>query len=118
MKGHEPKQDLTTLRHAIDALEARQRVLELKLELVAGDSGCYTVKAYCALHHITLPRTQALVLGRLAAVVCRKRGWQIGSAQDETFGRVNVYPEAALDEAHGTMHDQCKLDSTLEGSKA
>ena len=61
----------------------------------------FTVTQFCALRgaELTLPQMQSL--GKAAAKYCRVQGLAIGRADDELFGSVNSYPQAALEAVSG-----------------
>ncbi len=86
------------LEQRTSTLEAQNRVLEAKIETIAGGSGYYTVKAWGRLHGLQMPRYRAAAIGKRCAELCRERGLEIGQARDEEYGTINTYPESIIDE--------------------
>jgi DNA-damage-inducible protein D len=86
------------LEQRTSTLEAQNRVLEAKIETIAGGSGYLTVKAWARLHGRQIPRPRAAEIGKVCARLCRERGLEIGQARDEEYGTINTYPETIIDE--------------------
>lgn len=86
------------LEQRTSTLEAQNRVLEAKIETIAGGSGYLTVKAWARLHGMQIPRPRAAEIGKVCARLCRDRGLEIGQARDEEYGTINTYPETIIDE--------------------
>lgn len=89
------------LEQRTSTLEAQNRVLEAKIETIAGGSGYFTVKAWARLHGMQIPRPRAAEIGKQCAQICRDRDLEIGQVPNEEYGTINTYPEAIINEVMG-----------------
>ena len=82
------------------ATTQRVNMIEQRLDgLNSGNTGYQTVRAYCRLHSLNVPNSQAKIIGKIAGRLCRERGISIGTVSDEMYGSVNSYPVEVLEEA-------------------
>lgn len=86
-------------RARIVAVEGRQDVTEAKVAAIEGRSGWFTALGYARLHGHRRDRAHLSRVGARAARIMRDRGEEPHQREDESFGRVNVYPAEVLDVA-------------------
>jgi len=76
--------------------------LEAKSHQNSGQTGYWTITAWCKLNNLNISLTEAMQRGREAAKLSKKLGVEIGKVRDERFGEVNSYREDLLDEIFST----------------
>jgi hypothetical protein len=91
-------QELRKIEIKQEEHEHRLSILEANSELNSGDTGYYTIKAWCKLNNIKLPLRQLRDKGCEASKISRIRKVHIGKVTDETYGTVNKYREDILKE--------------------
>ncbi len=96
-------QELKEIKVKQEEQEKRLSLLEAKTEQNSGDTGYFTIKAWCKLNNIRLPLTNLRKKGYEASKISREKEIHIGKTTDETFGTVNCYREDILDEIFGTV---------------
>lgn len=79
-------------------LENRTRVIEAKQSAQDGAYDEFTALAYAKLNDLPTDRVSCQLHGQRATRLMRQRGSEPRKRQDATFGTVNVYPAAILDE--------------------
>jgi len=85
------------LEHRQARLEnAIPKLLSEAAQKMAGQAGYYTVLAYANLTGKRLDSAKAGKLGKSASALCRELGYEIGTASDVRFGKVNSYPDEVL----------------------
>jgi hypothetical protein len=72
------------------------KLIDEAAQKMAGQAGYYTVLAYASLTSHRLDSSKAGKLGKAASQLCRDLGYDIGSASDVRFGKVNAYPQEVL----------------------
>lgn len=80
------------------AIESRTAVIEAKVSAGAGEYDEFTTLAYAKLNDLPTDRVSCQKHGQRATRLMRQRGTAPRKRQDATFGKVNVYPVAFLDE--------------------
>ena len=116
-KALHPSSSLQALQYAVNQLveqekrqlelERQQKTTEVRVDVIeqrldglnSGNIGYHTVRAYCRLHSLNIPKNQAVTIGKIAGRLCRERGIAIGTVTDEMYGSVNSYPVEVLEEA-------------------
>ena len=83
---------------ALKNLETRIHTLEAKTHLNSGQTGYWTITAWCKLNNLTISLDEAMKRGRDAAKLSKEWGAEIGKVHDERFGLVNSYREDVLEE--------------------
>lgn len=86
-------------RQRITALEQRQAETAAKLEAIEGQHDWFTALGFAKLHGLPTSRTYLMKVGKAATAIMRKNGQVPERRQDATFGTVNVYPSAVLEQA-------------------
>ena len=91
--------------HAMKKIEARQiehdqrlQILEAKTHQNSGETGYWTISAWCRLNNLALSMDDAKRKGRLASRLSAQWGVQVSKVPDERFGSVNSYREDVLEE--------------------
>jgi prophage antirepressor-like protein len=82
------------------AIEQDQRIatLEAKSHQNSGQTGYWTITAWCKLNRLSLSLDEAMQKGRQTAKLSKEWGADIGKVHDERFGVVNSYREDVLEE--------------------
>ena len=84
----------------------RLAIVEAKTDQNSGNTGYFTVRAWCRMNGISIPLHAAQAVGRKAAKVSKENGVGVGRAPDEMFGFVNTYHKDVLAEVlEGHNHD-------------
>jgi prophage antirepressor-like protein len=78
--------------------DQRLQVLEAKQHTNSGETGYWTITAWCRLIKTTLSMEDAIRKGREASKLSKEWGVPISSVRDERFGYVNRYREDVLEE--------------------
>lgn len=86
-------------RQRIEAVENRQALAESKISAIEGQYDWFTALGYAKLTDRPTNRPYLAKIGRRAASIMRQRGEEPQRRQDATFGAVNVYPAAVLEQA-------------------
>ncbi len=76
--------------------------LEAKSHQNSGQTGSWTITAWCKLNNLNITLTEAMQRGREAAKLSKEMGVEVGKVRDERFGEVNSYREDVLDEIFST----------------
>ena len=78
--------------------EHNQRLLtlEAKADFNSGNTGFWTIRAFCNMNNIRLNLREASNRGRQATELSKEHGILTGKAYDEMFGKVNSYHEDVL----------------------
>lgn len=97
---------------AMKKIEARQiehdqrlQVLEAKQHTNSGETGYWTISAWCRLNNLTLSMDDAKRKGRLASRLSAQWGVPVSKVPDERFGSVNSYREDVLDEVFDPIEE-------------
>jgi prophage antirepressor-like protein len=97
---------------AMKRLESRQiehdqrlKALEAKQHQNAGETGYWTISAWCRLNNLTLSMEDAKRKGRVASKLSAKWGVPISKVADERFGSVNSYREDVLEEVFDPIEE-------------
>ena len=83
---------------ALKNLETRVHTLEAKTHQNSGQTGYWTITAWCKLNNLKISLDEAMKRGRVAVNLSREWGAEIGKVPDERFGAVNSYREDVLEE--------------------
>jgi prophage antirepressor-like protein len=86
---------------ALKNIETRVHTLEAKTHLNSGQTGYWTVTAWCKLNNLKISLDEANQRGREATKLSKEWEAGIGKVQDERYGIVNSYREDVLDEVFG-----------------
>lgn len=86
---------------ALKNLETRVHTLEAKTHLNSGQTGYWTITAWCKLNNLKISLDEAMLRGREATKLSNELGAEIGKVHDERFGLVNSYREDVLEEVFG-----------------
>lgn len=86
-------------RRRIAALEQAQAETAAKVEAIEGQHDWFTALGYAKLHGHSTSRPYLMKVGKAATAIMRKGGQEPERRQDATFGTVNVYPSAVLEQA-------------------
>ena len=78
--------------------EKRLETLEAKSHQNSGQTGYWTISAWCKLNGLSLTLDQANVRGREASRLSQTLSADVGKVHDERWGIVNSYREDVLDE--------------------
>ena len=76
----------------------RLSILEARSHQNSGQTGNWTITAWCKLNNLNITLTDAMQRGREATKLSKEWGVEIGKVKDERFGEVNSYREDVLDE--------------------
>ncbi len=76
----------------------RLSILEAKSHQNSGQTGYWTITAWCKLNNLNITLTEAMQRGRETAKLSKEWDVEIGKVRDERFGEVNSYREDLLDE--------------------
>jgi prophage antirepressor-like protein len=82
--------------------DQRLALLEAKSHQNSGQTGYWTITAWCKLNNLSLSLDEAMHKGRRAAKLSVEWGAEIGKVHDERFGVVNSYREDVLAEVFTT----------------
>ncbi len=83
--------------------EKRLEYLEAKTHQNSGNTGYWTITAWCRLNNLNLNIYEANARGREATKLSKEWGVPIGRVPDERFGSVNSYREDVLEEVFSTV---------------
>ena len=83
---------------ALKNIETRVHTLEAKTHMNSGQTGYWTITAWCKLNKLNISLDEAMLRGREAAKLSKEWSAQIGRVHDERFGLVNSYREDVLEE--------------------
>ena len=72
--------------------------LEAKSHQNSGQTGYWTITAWCRLNNLKISLDEAMKKGRVAVKISKEWGAEIGKVHDERFGVVNSYREDVLEE--------------------
>jgi prophage antirepressor-like protein len=86
---------------ALKKLETRIHTLEAKTHTNCGQTGYWTITAWCKLNNLKISLDEAMHRGREAAKLSNEWGAGIGRVHDERYGLVNSYREDVLEEVFG-----------------
>jgi prophage antirepressor-like protein len=86
---------------ALKNIEARVHTLEAKTHKNSGQTGYWTVTAWCKLNNLKISLDEAMQRGREATKLSKKWDAEISRVKDERFGEVNSYREDVLEEVFG-----------------
>ena len=78
--------------------DERLAFLEAKSHQNSGQTGYWTITAWCKLNNLKISLDEAMKRGREAARLSYEWGAEIGKVNDERFGVVNSYREDVLEE--------------------
>ncbi len=97
---------------AMKQIEAKQiehhqrlQVLEAKQHTNSGETGYWTISAWCKLNNLSLSLEDAKRKGRQASRLSTEWDVQVSSVPDERFGRVNSYREDVLEEVFDPIEE-------------
>lgn len=97
---------------AMKQIEAKQiehhqrlQVLEAKQHTNSGETGYWTISAWCKLNNLSLSLEDAKRKGRQASKLSTEWDVQVSSVPDERFGRVNSYREDVLEEVFDPIEE-------------
>ena len=86
----------------VAALGDRTTAVEARVEAaMAGDVeevSFMSVRGYCRVHGLRFSKGAESIIGTELTRRCKARGVGVGTKPDETWGRVNIYPMAMLEE--------------------
>ena len=86
----------------VAALGSRTAAVEARVEAaMAGDVeevSFMSVRGYCRVHGLRFSKGAESIIGTELTRRCKARGVGVGTKPDETWGRVNIYPMAMLEE--------------------
>lgn len=92
-------QRLVEHERKINALEYQQSETQGQVNALVEGENYFTIVGYANIVGKRVDARAGSVLGKIAAGVCRKNGWSIGSATHPLYGRVNTYPRDAVEQA-------------------
>jgi len=78
--------------------DQRIQILEAKQHQNSGETGYWTISAWCKLNNLSLSLEDAKRKGRLASRLSNEWNAPLGKVSDERFGSVNSYREDVLEE--------------------
>ena len=91
--------------HALKKIESKQiehdkrlSSLEAKSHQNSGQTGYWTITAWCKLNNLKISLDEAMKKGREAAKLSNEWAVEVGKVPDERFGVVNSYREDVLEE--------------------
>jgi prophage antirepressor-like protein len=82
-------------------IETRVHTLEAKTHLNSGQTGYWTITAWCKLNNLKISLDEAMLRGRESTKLSNELGAEIGRVHDERYGIVNSYREDVLEEVFG-----------------
>ena len=85
--------------------DQRLQILEAKTHQNSGETGYWTISAWCRLNNLTLSMDDAKRKGRLASRLSAQWGVSVSKVPDERFGSVNSYREDVLDEVFDPIEE-------------
>jgi prophage antirepressor-like protein len=88
---------------ALKKLETRVHTLEAKTHINSGQTGYWTITAWCKLNDLKISLDEAMLRGREATKLSNEWRAEIGKVHDERFGLVNSYREDVLEEVFGMV---------------
>jgi prophage antirepressor-like protein len=89
-------------------INARVHTLEAKVHQNSGQTGYWTITAWCKLVGLNISLDEAMQRGREASRISKDWEAGIGKVHDERFGVVNSYREDVLEEVFGiTGESKC-----------
>jgi prophage antirepressor-like protein len=91
-------QELKKTQSIVSEHDQRLNCLEAKSHQNSGQTGYWTITAWCKLNNLSLSLDEAMLKGRKAAKLSSEWGADIGKVHDERFGVVNSYREDVLEE--------------------
>jgi prophage antirepressor-like protein len=91
-------QELQKTQATVTEHDQRLTLLEAKSHQNSGQTGYWTITAWCKLNNLSLSLDEAMQKGRKAARLSGEWGAEIGKVHDERFGVVNSYREDVLEE--------------------
>jgi len=83
---------------ALKNLETRVHSLEAQTHQNSGQTGYWTITAWCKLNNLKISLDEAMKKGREAARLSNEWAVEVGKVPDERFGFVNSYREDVLEE--------------------
>jgi hypothetical protein len=97
---------------AMKKIEARQiehdqrlQILEAKTHQNSGETGYWTISAWCKLNNLTLSLEEAKRKGRQASRLSKNWNVSVSNVPDERFGTVNSYREDVLEEVFDPIEE-------------
>lgn len=85
--------------------DQRLQILEAKTHQNSGETGYWTISAWCRLNNLTLSLENAKHKGRQASRLSTKWGVSVSRVPDERFGSVNSYREDVLEEVFDPIEE-------------
>jgi prophage antirepressor-like protein len=86
---------------ALKNIETRVHTLEAKTHINSGQTGYWTISAWCKLNRLSITLDEAKRKGLESVRLSKEWGAEIGKVHDERFGIVNSYREDVLEEVFG-----------------
>jgi prophage antirepressor-like protein len=86
---------------ALKNIETRVHTLEAKTHKNSGETGYWTITAWCKLNNLKISLDEAMQRGREATQLSKEWKAGIGKVQDERYGIVNSYREDVLEDVFG-----------------
>jgi prophage antirepressor-like protein len=85
--------------------DQRLQILEAKQHQNAGETGYWTISAWCKLNNLSLSLEDSKRKGRLASRLSNEWNAPLGKVSDERFGTVNSYREDVLEEVFDPIEE-------------
>lgn len=92
-------QCLVNHERKINALEYQQSETQGQVNALVEGENYFTIVGYSNTVGKRVDAKTGSALGKIAAGICRKNDWSIGSATHPLYGRVNTYPREAVEQA-------------------
>mgnify|MGYP003563021687 CR=1 FL=1 len=85
--------------------DQRLQILEAKTHQNSGETGYWTISAWCRLNNLTLSLEEAKRKGRQASRLSKNWNVSVSHVPDERFGTVNSYREDVLEEVFDPIEE-------------
>ena len=85
--------------------DQRLQILEAKTHQNSGETGYWTISAWCRLNNLTLSLEEAKRKGRQASRLSKNWNVSVSNVPDERFGTVNSYREDVLEEVFDPIEE-------------
>ena len=98
-------QAMKKIEHKQMEHDQRIQILEAKQHQNSGETGYWTISAWCKLNNLSLSLDDAKRKGRLASRLSNEWNAPLGRVSDERFGTVNSYREDVLEEVFDPIEE-------------
>jgi anti-repressor protein len=98
-KAKRPLTDIEMLERQVQIMKRQEKEIEeikasvkqIEAQIETSQKDFYTVAGYCSLRGLKIEIGKANMLGRKSTKLSNEYGYEIGSASDPRFGKVNTY---------------------------